>query len=1281
SFDSQYYLETTVNGAVLSPRQPLTAAPYALTAKSLPGVTVSNGNVGIGTTEPGGKLHVDMDGAGTTWEVVFKDGNVGIGTTEPTAKLDVWGDYVAIRADESRHKAFVMEDISTNKRWYLSHRNITGENKFMLIYTPDNGMTWQFPLTVLTNNNVGIGTLTPSRRLSVAGTIEITSGSGGQLKFADGSLQTTAAGAGASSWAVSGNNISNTNTGNVGIGAAAPDHKLDVRGATAADTALAQFLYLDNDAGGTRPRLRILGSANKINLRTTYGTGGAADLVLGTNAAENAIYIKESGDVGIGTATPSENLVVGEDTVTNLLGNRITIGNSTGESGINLGENQQNRAFILWKDQLDALQLGTIRGGVTTGSYVYLKDGKMVIGVADLPEELTASKLIVAGTIESTSGGIKFPDGTIQTTEAGAGAASWGISGNNIYNTNAGNVGIGTSAPQSPLYVVGSPEAGNDSVLRVINNQTNGKNYLEAAGTNLNNGGLKVWDGTSVSYLGWSKPAQEWQIYAGGGDSPDVKMVIEKTGNVGIGTVAPGGILDLAGKTTFEAGGGMRTIKSVTAEAFYKLDGTQIGAGLDQATADGRYVNISGDTMDGTLTTEGSAHFATLGGNVGIGTTTPEASLHVVGNNVKFVGSFEAGRNATASGQYSVAMGSSTASGQYSIAAGNGSGASAWGSVAMGDGASAPGTSSTAMGQLVLASGTSSTALGAWTRAEGSYSTAIGFRTTASNQNSTAMGLFTTANGPYSTAMGSSVEVSGNFSFGIGLDNIKRTVLQSNTMAILGGSVGIGTATPGAKLQVAGTVDATAYYLNGSPLSFSTADITSGLIGGTTIINTTGPITTTSSVTANSYYGDGSNLTGVVTTAALANYVQRSGDTMTGNLKIIGSLEVGTGSATGFQSVAMGNAVVASGQNSIALGYRTTASSVASTALGSNTIASGDTSTALGENAKASNRFSTAMGDSTIASGIASTAMGTRTTASGNYSTALGFLTSAESNYSTAMGGNTTASGNYSTALGGYTTASGNYSVALGSHISVNADNSVGIGLDNLPRAVTQSNTMAVMGGKVGIGTTDPGGILDLAGKTTFEAGGGMRTTGKVTAEAFYKLDGTEIGGIGGGGTAGKIAKFSDSTALADSVITESGGNVGIGNTGPSYTLEVNGSFAATYKNFDIPHPLDPNKRLVHSSIEGPEHAVYYRGEAALNNGEAAIILPDYFEALTRKEGRTVILTNVDGFDRLAVKTRGGRQITDGRFTVYSDNPSSAQKFNWEVKAIRADIPDLVTEK
>jgi hypothetical protein len=62
---------------------------------------------------------------------------------------------------------------------------------------------------------------------------------------------------------------------------------------------------------------------------------------------------------------------------------------------------------------------------------------------------------------------------------------------------------------------------------------------------------------------------------------------------------------------------------------------------------------------------------------------------------------------------------------------------------------------------------------------------------------------------------------------------------------------------------------------------------------------------------------------------------------------------------------------------------------------------------------------------------------------------------------------------------------------------------------------------------------------------------------------------------------------------------------------------------------------------------------------------------------LTRQEGRTVILTNVDGFDRLAIQRVGGQQVTGGRFVVISDNESSQQAFNWEVKAIRADVPLL----
>jgi hypothetical protein len=101
---------------------------------------------------------------------------------------------------------------------------------------------------------------------------------------------------------------------------------------------------------------------------------------------------------------------------------------------------------------------------------------------------------------------------------------------------------------------------------------------------------------------------------------------------------------------------------------------------------------------------------------------------------------------------------------------------------------------------------------------------------------------------------------------------------------------------------------------------------------------------------------------------------------------------------------------------------------------------------------------------------------------------------------------------------------------------------------------------------------------------------------------------------------------------------------------------------------------------MVHATLEGPEGAVYYRGTGRLQDGRAEIELPEYFEEFTRKEERTVILTNVDGFDRLAVRTVEGEKIRDGRFVVVSENPGSTQEFDWEVKAVRADGPKLVVE-
>jgi hypothetical protein len=123
--------------------------------------------------------------------------------------------------------------------------------------------------------------------------------------------------------------------------------------------------------------------------------------------------------------------------------------------------------------------------------------------------------------------------------------------------------------------------------------------------------------------------------------------------------------------------------------------------------------------------------------------------------------------------------------------------------------------------------------------------------------------------------------------------------------------------------------------------------------------------------------------------------------------------------------------------------------------------------------------------------------------------------------------------------------------------------------------------------------------------------------------------------------------------------------------------LFVNGAITGTTKNFTIAHPGRPGGTLVHSAIEGPETAVYYRGEAQLRDGETVVTLPPYFEPLTRKEQRTVQLTPVDAWAPLYVVG----VVAEGRFRVRTPsggNPS--QRFFWEVKAVRADVEPLIVE-
>jgi hypothetical protein len=185
--------------------------------------------------------------------------------------------------------------------------------------------------------------------------------------------------------------------------------------------------------------------------------------------------------------------------------------------------------------------------------------------------------------------------------------------------------------------------------------------------------------------------------------------------------------------------------------------------------------------------------------NVGIGTSTPQARLHVANSSVLFsaIGDTDptpgnppiqgAGRRmmwyadkaAFRSGYVNGNYWDKINIGSYSFATGYNTTAEGYGATAMGNGTTASGIISTAMGRNTTAFGEYSTAMGYLTTASGFVSTAMGDNTEAFGDFSTAMGHFTTASGNYSTAMGNYVSTNNQEgSFVIG-DKSATTVMNS----------------------------------------------------------------------------------------------------------------------------------------------------------------------------------------------------------------------------------------------------------------------------------------------------------------------------------------------------------------------------------------------------------------------------------------------------------------------------------------------------------------------
>jgi hypothetical protein len=112
--------------------------------------------------------------------------------------------------------------------------------------------------------------------------------------------------------------------------------------------------------------------------------------------------------------------------------------------------------------------------------------------------------------------------------------------------------------------------------------------------------------------------------------------------------------------------------------------------------------------------------------------------------------------------------------------------------------------------------------------------------------------------------------------------------------------------------------------------------------------------------------------------------------------------------------------------------------------------------------------------------------------------------------------------------------------------------------------------------------------------------------------------------------------------------------------------LRSDGTLRAPNKQFVQDHPLDPTKEIVYVTLEGPEAAIFLRGTAQLVNGEAVLLLPEYFSLISSEEGLlTVYLTPIGEWLQLYVVEKSTKRI------IVREAQGKSGQFDYIVYAVR----------
>tara|TARA_B110000902_G_scaffold266668_1_gene355393 strand:+ start:133 stop:3033 length:2901 start_codon:yes stop_codon:yes gene_type:complete len=361
-------------------------------------------------------------------------------------------------------------------------------------------------------------------------------------------------------------------SGNVGIGTTSPSSILDING----------------------------GSANGVNIQAA-NTGTEYVFNAKTSNGTSRLWVGGAGNVGIGTTTPLKKLEVRSSSAYNSTIRLATSahnwdiqGGEAGYSSIAFALDYDGVTFFRAMGTTDArfgggLSVGTLNATPPTG-------GLYVAGNVGIGTTSPGTKLDVSGQIRSNDsfllqsgttaiGSIRNQGGALDIRGDSARDVSLGSVTSPqalfIEGTN-GNVGIGTTSPASKLHIGGGVGA-------------------LSTGLTFGDGDTGIWE-ASDDNLRFST-------------SSSTRMIINSSGNVGIGTTSPSRLLDVDGVQGWSAGNVEKAYMNPTSTGTdFNLFGNNGNIRFDSRAGSNSYINT---------------------GNVGIGTTSPTSKLEVAGGDIE----------------------------------------------------------------------------------------------------------------------------------------------------------------------------------------------------------------------------------------------------------------------------------------------------------------------------------------------------------------------------------------------------------------------------------------------------------------------------------------------------------------------------------------------------------------------------------------------------------------------------------------------------------------------